>query len=947
MKNIIVLITSLFLFMGIKANAQVKPSQAQYLQEKGVFLNPGFESGYKGWTITGCSKDRVTEIPYMGKSLKLTCSGESFSIKQETTELAGSNLESFAGCRVKASASGVAYRTLEDGAQLNASAVAAGDFKRFEESFTAGATSNGVEIYSVASYTGTVIVEDCFIGTTPDGYLADPFPDQSGNSLKVLSTNGSTPLWRIAERLNAKTKDNLLSNPSFENGAPDGTITLGSGIDLSGSTTRTSQESPHNASRFSLLGSAADTIEYKVASTEDFTGSQMIAFCEYRTTRASTYFRVYSGGVLQGEKLLETDNVWRYVSIPFKGGTNPEFTISGDTATAEEISIDNCFLGKQNPNAVQSISDAHFVGRLQWKSANCTWSGGSTSFSDFAADSDCAISEKVGAVDEPDTKIPAVKLLNVKTNGYYKITATNAGYTGTNDGCYFTLQDGGGEISADSASVFRAAPENNISTLSVNAKFNTGGDKEIRIKYALVAGTACYVLADSGYGTRSLKFNVHFYPDEPVSSISADSLSPDKAGFLIWSAFDGNVEGHKKADGSCVKAVDYPDYARNVGSTYGTCTVDTTNDGFNLPDLISNNRFLRAAGGSLAVGTLQDDLFESHNHTQGAAVYTNISLAYGFTSVSNRAGSASTSSIASRLPRTSSTGGSETRPVNMAMVPFIKMHDRNKIIGTFEQIEEITADLAISEVNEYTATIDAASCSVDAENYAGWITSSTDIGSHGCTINYSGLGLTVGPKVNTSASYISSGAFGSTLTSPSTSGFNIYCVNRGSGAISTGCGKFYIHVSRQGADYNKSFKGAVINASKYKELCQKKWLTSNTGGATGNIADMTFNNLEIGKKYRISAQIVAYETTTSSNIKESGFQFIHNGTGIARSYFISGANTYWRVTGHPYETFTATDTTLIGNVYISNFSQLISGEHVTNATLCEIREDVIDTTKFQ
>jgi len=48
MKKIIIFIVALLMFINIKGYAQVKPAQAQYLKEKGAFVNPGFEQGYKG-----------------------------------------------------------------------------------------------------------------------------------------------------------------------------------------------------------------------------------------------------------------------------------------------------------------------------------------------------------------------------------------------------------------------------------------------------------------------------------------------------------------------------------------------------------------------------------------------------------------------------------------------------------------------------------------------------------------------------------------------------------------------------------------------------------------------------------------------------------------------------------------------------------------------------------
>ena len=170
MKQFIVFLMALLMFMSIKGYAQVKPAQAQYLKEKGAFVNPGFEQGYKGWTITGCTKSLEEDISTFGKSLKLVCTAETFSVKQEITALAGSNLDLFAGCKVKSSAAGAKVRTLANAVGNPETAITGTDYNKFEESLSADATSNGLEVYADAAFTGTVYIEDCRVGLSPDAF---------------------------------------------------------------------------------------------------------------------------------------------------------------------------------------------------------------------------------------------------------------------------------------------------------------------------------------------------------------------------------------------------------------------------------------------------------------------------------------------------------------------------------------------------------------------------------------------------------------------------------------------------------------------------------------------------------------------------------------------------------------------------------------------------------
>ena len=92
MRNVILFLFLSILFFSIDSFGQLRPAQSQYLQEKGALVNPGFEQGYKGWTIAGdCTKSLVSEVPFLNKSLKLTCVNQSFSVKQEV------DLSDFAG----------------------------------------------------------------------------------------------------------------------------------------------------------------------------------------------------------------------------------------------------------------------------------------------------------------------------------------------------------------------------------------------------------------------------------------------------------------------------------------------------------------------------------------------------------------------------------------------------------------------------------------------------------------------------------------------------------------------------------------------------------------------------------------------------------------------------------------------------------------------------------
>lgn len=100
-------------------------------------------------------------------------------------------------------------------------------------------------------------------------------------------------------------------------------------------------------------------------------------------------------------------------------------------------------------------------------------------------------------------------------------------------------------------------------------------------KLAISDGTTIY--REDGYEVGSLRISAMTSPD-------ADVLPCNGASYL---------------------RSQYPDLFGKIGTTYGS--VDSLH--FNVPDYVTSNRFLRAAGGSLSVGQTQTSQNLSHTHT--------------------------------------------------------------------------------------------------------------------------------------------------------------------------------------------------------------------------------------------------------------------------------------------------------------------------------------------
>ena len=138
------------------------------------------------------------------------------------------------------------------------------------------------------------------------------------------------------------------------------------------------------------------------------------------------------------------------------------------------------------------------------------------------------------------------------------------------------------------------------------------------------------------------------------------------ASTVIYVAQNTAPTGFLKANGAAVSRTTYADLFAAIGTTFGSGDGSTT---FNVPDL--RGEFIRAWDDARGVdsgrsfGSAQADDFESHQHISPSES----SAPYG-TGPTVTTVSAGWYSRASSY--TSSTGGSETRPRNIALLACIK-----------------------------------------------------------------------------------------------------------------------------------------------------------------------------------------------------------------------------------------------------------------------------------
>jgi microcystin-dependent protein len=137
------------------------------------------------------------------------------------------------------------------------------------------------------------------------------------------------------------------------------------------------------------------------------------------------------------------------------------------------------------------------------------------------------------------------------------------------------------------------------------------------------------------------------------------------SGSVLWFAASSAPTGYLKANGAAVSRSTYAALFSAVGTTFGSGDGSTT---FNVPDL--RGEFLRGWDDSRGIdtsrsfGSAQSDDFKSHNHSISPSTVTGRGGAFSAT--------AGSQPLSEETLVIGSTGGTETRPRNIALLACIK-----------------------------------------------------------------------------------------------------------------------------------------------------------------------------------------------------------------------------------------------------------------------------------
>jgi microcystin-dependent protein len=155
--------------------------------------------------------------------------------------------------------------------------------------------------------------------------------------------------------------------------------------------------------------------------------------------------------------------------------------------------------------------------------------------------------------------------------------------------------------------------------------------------------------------------------------ISACSIYAVPEGAVEYFARSSAPDGWLKADGSAVSRANYAKLFAAIGTMFGKGDGSTT---FNLPDLrgefVRGFDDARGVDGGRALGSRQDDAFKSHSHNYKVADHSN-QVIQNWDGSGGLAAFGTDDSFSFRNSGyMSNSGGSETRPRNVALLACIK-----------------------------------------------------------------------------------------------------------------------------------------------------------------------------------------------------------------------------------------------------------------------------------
>lgn len=177
-----------------------------------------------------------------------------------------------------------------------------------------------------------------------------------------------------------------------------------------------------------------------------------------------------------------------------------------------------------NLNNIGTVAQSSFFGSLKYTGvSNCAWTSTSTSYTNFAADTDCNAPVATGAASAPATKIPAIVFTNMPA-GDYLFVATGYFYKASaiDTSVSFRISDG----TSVSTGTTVYAGVNLINTTNVIGRFSYASAQSnmtFNIQGVTPNGSATVNIGAGSAGQTDLDIMVYYFPSSGTGTVAVNA----------------------------------------------------------------------------------------------------------------------------------------------------------------------------------------------------------------------------------------------------------------------------------------------------------------------------------------------------------------------------------------------------------------------------------------
>lgn len=294
---------------------------------------------------------------------------------------------------------------------------------------------------------------------------------------------------------------NILANPGFESGKQRWTASAGTFTAVtSGVGTGKGAVTWDSSATSQTLTSTAVSIP------SGLYGKNGVVSCAIKTTSGSATHTIqaYDGtNIVASGTIGSSTSSFQRTSVNFVLPSSGSLSLRlvSVASNEPEITVDDCFLGLAEGFNVGEVSQAVLVGTLKYAgTANCAWSGTSTTFANFSADTDCPTASVTGSATAPGTKIPAVTFSNLSPGNYQVVVQSRLLSDTASGACAYQVSDG---TTASGTSIAFSGAGSSAAGTGLVGSFpytTTQSSVTFQVQYSRNGGTNCLLVNDNANG---------------------------------------------------------------------------------------------------------------------------------------------------------------------------------------------------------------------------------------------------------------------------------------------------------------------------------------------------------------------------------------------------------------------------------------------------------------